>query len=116
MLLLNKSSWKWVASACLTLSLLAACGKESKSKISQDNAVAPSSENSKQIKDSYQFVLNGCDTGKHEFIGDDSDSVKKQLCDALQDDKLNASCAESLRLEQFKVRCSGYKWSPRYEK
>lgn len=118
MLIMKKSiTWKLVTSTCLAVSILAACGKDNKSENPQSGN--PSGKNtplsSQQAKESYRFVLNGCDTGKHEFTGTDSDSVNKQLCDALQDDKLNNSCAEALRLEFFNKKCSGYSWTPRYE-
>lgn len=66
-------------------------------------------------KESYRFVLNGCDTGKHDFDSNSVDDTKKQLCEALQDDKLNGSCAEALRKEFFNKKCSGYTWNPKYE-
>lgn len=65
-----------------------------------------------QNHDSYQFSFNGCDTGKHEFFGDNAEAVKKQLCDSLKDSILNKGCAENLRREFFRLKCSGSTWSP----
>ncbi|MFZ4405430.1 MAG: HEAT repeat domain-containing protein, partial [Pseudobdellovibrionaceae bacterium] len=66
-------------------------------------------------KESYRFILNGCDTGKHDFGNSSAEETKKQLCDALQDDVLNGSCAEPLRQDFFNKKCSGYSWSPKYQ-
>lgn len=82
-----------------------------------DNNQKPQGQDpsTQQFKESYQLSLNGCDTGKHIFGSDTSyDDVRKQLCDALQDDKLNGSCAEPLRKEFFDKKCSGLAWNPKY--
>lgn len=51
---------------------------------------------------SYQLSLNGCDTGKHSF------SSQGELCDGLRNQKLNNSCAESMRANEYKNRgCPG---------
>ena len=39
----------------------------------------------------YQYEVNGCDTGKHEF-----DSLA-EYCEGLADDDLNNGCAADLR-------------------
>ncbi len=43
----------------------------------------------------YQFDLNGCETGQHQF------SALKQMCEALKDDELNKFCALSLRENHY---------------
>ncbi|MGZ3775184.1 MAG: HEAT repeat domain-containing protein [Pseudobdellovibrionaceae bacterium] len=69
---------------------------------------------SEQHKENYDLTLNGCNTGKHDFSSTSADEVKKQLCDALQDDQLNNSCAEPLRQDFFNKKCSGFVWTPKY--
>jgi hypothetical protein len=64
-------------------------------------------------KEEYQFVENGCDTGKHEFKADSQAEATSQMCTALQDDKLNNSCAEDLRRNEFAGKCSGT-FTPKY--
>jgi len=48
---------------------------------------------------SYDFTVNGCKTGKHEF------DTLKAYCDALKDDDLNQGCATSFREIEFDSRC-----------
>jgi hypothetical protein len=69
---------------------------------------------SENYQDSYQFKLDTCNTGLHRFSSDNSDELKRQLCEALQNDRLNNSCAESSRRELFRERCSGLSWNPYY--
>lgn len=60
---------------------------------------------------SYQFVENGCDTGKHIF------SDKASYCDALTNDELNNHCAASLRAQDFARNCNnGNQPTPSEEK
>jgi hypothetical protein len=66
-----------------------------------------------EFKEAYQFNVNGCDTGRHEFTASSADEVKRQLCDALQDDSRNSACAESTRLDMFTRKCPGLGWSPK---
>lgn len=68
-----------------------------------------------ESKVSYRFDTNGCDTGKHDFATGRIEDTKKQLCEALQDDQLNNSCAEPLRQDFFNKKCSGYSWNPKYQ-
>jgi|GEM_PF-1721530 len=49
----------------------------------------------------YEYKFNGCTTGKHSF------SAKKDYCNALLDDALNANCARELRLENYNRQCTG---------
>jgi hypothetical protein len=65
--------------ACLLLSMITACGSESK--------------DSETLR--YQFEQNGCNTGSHEF------KKLEDMCQALKDDQLNQGCALSLRLDHF---------------
>lgn len=44
---------------------------------------------------SYHFIVNGCDTGRHEF------GSKAELCAGLADDVRNNGCAVQLRLQMF---------------
>lgn len=67
-----------------------------------------------QHKQTYRFILNGCDTGKHDFSSASATEAQKQMCEALQNDQLNNSCAEPLRQEFFNKKCSSYAWSPNY--
>ena len=48
---------------------------------------------------SYQYLEDGCDTGRHEF----SDHV--ELCKALLDGPLNHWCAPRLRLDYYEQEC-----------
>ncbi len=57
------------------------------------------SSNSKSEDLSYQFVQNGCDTGKHSF------KSKEELCNGLKDDALNKGCALGLRMESYQQQC-----------
>src|SRR5665213_1101371 len=57
---------------------------------------------------SYHFVVNGCDTEEHAFTGLEAQDALQQLCDGLQDENANHSCARSERHEMFDVNnCSG---------
>jgi hypothetical protein len=49
---------------------------------------------------SYQFVDNGCDTGRHEF------EDHAELCRALLDDAFNHWCAWRERHEKFQQDCN----------
>lgn len=50
---------------------------------------------------SYQFKENDCDTDRHEFAS------LQELCNGLQDEKLNNFCTPEAREEKFKHNCSG---------
>lgn len=52
----------------------------------------------------YQFVINGCDTGKKAFNG------KAAFCSALKNHNLNNGCAFDARKEAYEKRC-GQDWS-----
>ena len=60
---------------------------------------------SRDFSDSYQYKVNGCDTGKMVFQGSSAEEVKQMLCDALRDDELNNYCAYEMRLSRYKVSC-----------
>lgn len=47
----------------------------------------------------YQYNVNGCDTGKHTFHS------TKEYCEGLADDELNNGCATQFRCEAFDKRC-----------
>jgi HEAT repeat protein len=104
----------------LAFGFLTACSQGGSGGGQNGLAVGPKGEvkdpSTQQFKESYRLNLNGCDTGKHDFGSDASaDDVKKQLCQALQDDDLNASCAEPLRKEFFDKKCGGMAWTPKYK-
>ncbi len=48
---------------------------------------------------SYDFTVNDCKTGKHEF------GNLQDYCNALKNDDLNQGCASSLRNIEFELRC-----------
>jgi hypothetical protein len=85
-----------VTLALLALAFLASCGKDSSNEI--DESVS-------KVKMRYQFIVNGCDTGEHQFEGSDPAWVLQQLCSALQDDRLNRHCAYSTRSKYYASRC-----------
>jgi HEAT repeat protein len=64
--------------------------------------------------ESYRFVQDGCDTKRHNFATNSIDETRKQLCEAIQDDQLNNSCAEPLRRDFFNKKCNG-SWIPKYQ-
>jgi hypothetical protein len=90
----------------LIMLTLLACGKESES------FGSGTSTNQLSINESYQFISNGCDTGKREFTGEDKTQVRNALCMGLQSDSLNNWCAYSLRYKHFQLKCSGMAWNP----
>jgi HEAT repeat protein len=95
-----------ILSLFLIATLFTACGGDQ----SIDSLTFPhGGEGSSQnvFRESYRFEFNGCDTSKREFIANDPDSLNKQLCAALQEDKSNNYCAESLRRDHFNKRCKG---------
>ncbi len=48
---------------------------------------------------SYEYEVNGCKTGKHNF------SSKKDYCAALLNEELNKGCAFRLRTQKHKQEC-----------
>jgi hypothetical protein len=60
-----------------------------------------------EVKDSYDLTENSCPTGKHEFSGESSEDVQRQLCAALQSDSANNGCAAYSRAQYFKEKCPG---------
>lgn len=62
--------------------------------------------------DGYHIIVNGCDTGKHEFESDDEGDVQQKICAALQDEDLNNRCAHNERKDTFAKKCPGAQWSP----
>jgi hypothetical protein len=63
------------------------------------------SKEEKEEKYSYDFSENGCKTEKHEF------GSVPALCDGLQDESLNHSCASSMRRSMFEKSCPGRTWT-----
>lgn len=50
----------------------------------------------------YWFIIDKCSTGKHKF------NTKIEMCEALQNDKLNNGCSLVLRQDEFKkINCEG---------
>lgn len=95
------------------LSLSIGCGKDQKAMATGSPTGTGGESNSKtELSDSYELSFNGCSTGKHEFKASSESELLDQVCNALNDDKLNKSCAESMRRAEFKRRCepSGKKW------
>lgn len=96
-----------------TLLIIASCGQiESKKKNKKSGTKTTSSINSEDYKKSYQFEVNGCNTGEHSFSSSDESEMRRKLCEALQDDELNNGCAESLRFDYFEDNCEGFTWDP----
>ncbi len=108
-----------VISFALSLGLAACSNNNSKEKGDPQNpAGKPGSpgdpSGTGQYKESYRLVFSSCDTGKHEFSASSLDEVKRLVCEALQDDELNKSCAEPLRRDRFDKLCTGMVWTPKY--
>ncbi len=61
-------------------------------------------DNKKTESYSYQYVENGCDTGKITA------GSQQERCDKLRDDASNQYCARSMHFEAFKAECPGQKW------
>ncbi len=69
-------------------------------------------QKNEQYKESYQLNQNGCDTEKHDFVASTQEDLKKQLCEALQNDELNKRCALEARRARFDESCQGHTWNP----
>ena len=63
-------------------------------------------ESGSEIKERYQFIYNGCDTGEHVFSSSSASETRRKLCDALQDDSLNRFCASSMRYQHYRNYCN----------
>ena len=48
----------------------------------------------------YQYSVNGCDTGKHTFHS------TKEYCEGLANDRLNNGCAVEFRCQAFNKNCA----------
>lgn len=48
----------------------------------------------------YEYKVNSCDTGKHEFNSDSS------YCSGLLDDALNNNCAHEQRITTYQHQCT----------
>lgn len=82
----------------LALLILSACGTEDLG--AEGSANASSHQESKSY--SYEFEVNGCNTGKHTV------GTVAEYCNALKDDERNRYCAHVLREEAFyAMECSG---------
>ncbi len=64
------------------------------------------------VAEDYQFEVNGCDTGKQRVQADSDEELKKKVCEALQNESLNQSCAPEARKARFEQRCEGMTWKP----
>lgn len=97
--------------ALLSLSV-AGCSDESEDQQS-GGASGPNGnqQRTEQHRESYQFVLNGCDTGKQDFSASTAADARRQLCEGLQDEHRNKGCAVSLRRDLFAQKCAGNTWS-----
>lgn len=65
-----------------------------------------SSSNGKIESFTYNFDLNGCKTGKHQF------NSLEEMCMGLQNDTLNNSCASELRVNHFQTFCPNQTYQP----
>lgn len=61
---------------------------------------------SNSYKDSYDFTVNGCSTGKQSFSASSQEALLDKVCEALVDEELNNGCAASLRAQKFNAQCS----------
>lgn len=68
-------------------------------------ACSQSSESKKEVL-SYEFEVNSCKTGRHEF------SSQQDLCQGLQNETLNKGCALAMREDYFAAQCSGQRFQP----
>lgn len=89
----SRGSMKPILFAALAMALsgLAACSQSSESK--------------KEVL-SYEFEVNSCKTGRHEF------SSQQDLCQGLQNETLNKGCALAMRESYFAAQCSGQRFQP----
>lgn len=58
-----------------------------------------STSNDKVESFTYDFDLNGCKTGRHQF------NSLEEMCVGLQNETLNQSCASDLRIKHFQAFC-----------
>lgn len=79
---------KLFAFAMIAVGLLAGCAGSSST--SNDNKSY-----------AYEYEVNGCKTGRHEF------GSKNDYCNGLKDDERNNYCAWSFRKEAFEESCPG---------
>ena len=91
------------------LLVLGACGANLK--VGGTKILGGDDNSNSSVKDSYEFSMNGCETKRHEFSGNEGD-VHQAICAALQDDATNHFCAEDLREAHFKTKCPGMTWKP----
>lgn len=54
---------------------------------------------------SYEYIVNGCSTERHEFDSQDA------LCEGLRNDDLNRGCASVMRYRKFEAECAGKSWN-----
>jgi HEAT repeat protein len=104
-----------IAAMAVTVAL-AACSKDKNKSSGADPNSMNGPVTEQAFSEKYQFELNGCNTGKHEFSSDSQADVTKQLCEALQNEELNKSCAQPLRKNFFDKKCPSVSWSPVYPK
>ena len=86
----------------MTLLSLAACGGgDSEGNGGNDNNVVSNSQ-----KFDYQFIFNGCDTGRHKL------GSLSALCDRLESQSQNNNCAIDRRESYFKENGCPGRFSP----
>lgn len=68
----------------------------------ENHPLIPNSNSETSSSLSYQYNVNGCDTGKQEF------SSQKSLCDGLLDESRNSGCAQGDRYKAYQNSCSQY--------
>jgi hypothetical protein len=62
-------------------------------------------DNSEIHKQSYQYQVGSCDTGKQEIIAKSTEEMRTLLCARLQDERTNHGCAWRLRNEHYLRVC-----------
>ena len=78
----------------------AACGSSS----SSPNGAPDTGVENQEL--TYQYNLNGCDTGSHQFPS------LAAYCAGLESSSLNKGCALSMREQFFQQKCVGMTWTP----
>lgn len=93
--------------------LLASCGSDD-SKPSASGGASGGGRQESVVTEGYRFDINGCDTKAQSFSAADTAGALALLCEGLQDDSLNRSCAERERKAEFaRKECPGT-FTPRY--
>ena len=77
-----------------------------------DKEVGRIGDGGNRAKDSYEYSVNGCETGRHEFNGT-PEEVRRSICSALQNEGLNKGCAREFRVKAFEEKCPGQTFGAR---